>query len=51
MRAIEINTQITHKPFLPRVLRLDKMVLLFRGISYSIYYATWENLKEIMNII
>ena len=34
--------------FLPRVLRLDKMLLLFRGIFYSVYYATWENLKEIM---
>ena len=27
-------------PLLPRVLRLDKMLLLFRGIFYSIYYAT-----------
>ena len=26
-------------PFLPRVVRL-----VFRGIFYSIYYATWENL-------
>ena len=30
---------------------LEKMLLLFRGIFYSIYYATWKNLKEIMNII
>ena len=37
--------------FFPRVLRLDKMLLLFREIFDSIYYATWENLKEIMNLI
>ena len=36
---------------LPRVMRLDKMLLLFRETFYSIHYATWENLKEIMSII
>ena len=41
----------THKSIKTRVLRLDKILLLFRGIFYSIYYATWENLKEIMNVI
>ena len=31
--------------------RKQLTLLLLGGIFYSIYYATWQNLKEIMNII